>query len=82
MSPSSQARESHPRSPAYETGPLLELPAQSHRRGSNSRSFPYRGTALPLSYDGDEWTRRDLNPHSPECEPGALPLRYEPMLLG
>ncbi len=55
-SASSQARESHPHGPAHETGLLLELPARAsgHRRGSNSRSFPYQGTALPLSYDGDD----------------------------
>jgi hypothetical protein len=55
-----------------------------------ARGFPLAGwdfvpPAVPpcgTRTDGDRggwWTRRDLNPHSPECEPGALPLRYEPM---
>src|SRR6187401_1564460 len=49
---SSQARELHPRSPAYETGPLLEPPASrsrswSHRRGSNSHRSRTGGLLCP-----------------------------------
>lgn len=43
--------------------------------------FPYRGNALPLSYDGVGGLGGTRTLTSPECEPGALPLRYEPKLF-